>query len=203
MSLTKAIARLPSSTSQLLFLSHPNCQHHFSHSQHHRHTINNPHSTTDHIRHLSLVPKAAKIKTGNLIKTLTIRPSKSDLPGFQSLPPYLVFRYADLNDPTHTTRVVRTKNRSFNLTNFGGGAADQQQLDRGGRVLVSKRPLLLLFAWMLSEQPHIEKYREFWINRGFDILTVQTSPTALLLPGVGGRYVAGDVFKFVSQIRPR
>ena len=47
---------------------------------------------------------------------------------------------------------------------------------RDGRTIAGRMAiilcLLLLFAWMLSEQPHIEKYREFWIKRGFDILTV-------------------------------
>ena len=69
--------------------------------------------------------------------------------------------------------------------------------------VTAARPLVLLFAWMLSKDSHIEKYRELWISRGYDILTVRTSPFDLLLPLTGGRRVAVNVFNFLSKLKPR
>jgi len=65
------------------------------------------------------------------------------------------------------------------------------------------RPLVLLFAWMLSKNSHIDKYREFWTKRGYDILTLQTSPLDLLLPTLGGTRNAQNVFDYLSAITPR
>lgn len=56
---------------------------------------------------------------------------------------------------------------------------------------------------MLSKNSHLEKYRHFWTSRGYDILTVQTSPIDLLLPSVGGRKVAQNVFNFLKELSPR
>ena len=67
----------------------------------------------------------------------------------------------------------------------------------------ASRPLVLLFAWMLSKNEHIEKYRHFWTCRGYDILTLQTSPFDLLLPKIGGRRNAVNVYNFLSRIQPR
>ncbi len=52
---------------------------------------------------------------------------------------------------------------------------------------------------MLSKNSHLEKYRQFWTSRGYDILTVQTSPFDLLLPSLGGRKVAQNVFNFLTR----
>lgn len=65
------------------------------------------------------------------------------------------------------------------------------------------RPLILLFAWMQSKEQHIEKYREFWFERGYDVLSVRTLPQHLLLPGIGGRNNAVSVFNFLSTISPK
>lgn len=44
--------------------------------------------------------------------------------------------------------------------------------------------LVLLFAWMLAKEAHLEKYRTFWASRGYDVLTVRTGPLDTLLPTV-------------------
>ena len=50
---------------------------------------------------------------------------------------------------------------------------------------VNPRPLILLFAWMLAKDAHLDKYRKLWTTRGFDIITIQTSPSDLLVPAFG------------------
>lgn len=78
-----------------------------------------------------------------------------------------------------------------------------EQVENGVTVSTASRPLVLLFAWMLSKNVHIEKYRQFWIARGYDILTVQTSPAALLMPSIGGAKIAETVFRYLATATPR
>jgi len=63
-----------------------------------------------------------------------------------------------------------------------------------------RRPLTLIFSWMLAKDKHLEKYRQLWFRRGFDVLTVRTSPLDLLLPPVGGRVVAKNLVKCLSEL---
>lgn len=65
------------------------------------------------------------------------------------------------------------------------------------------RPLVLLFGWMLSKDKHIEKYRHFWYQRGFDVLSVRTGPTDLLFPKLGGAHIARVVYDYIQSQRPR
>jgi hypothetical protein len=63
-----------------------------------------------------------------------------------------------------------------------------------------RRPLTLIFAWLLAKDKHLEKYRQLWFKRGFDVLTVRTSPLDLLLPPIGGRIVAKNLVKALSEL---
>ena len=67
-------------------------------------------------------------------------------------------------------------------------------------VTTERRPLTLIFAWMLAKDKHLEKYRQMWFKRGFDVLTVRTSPLDLLLPPIGGRIVAQNLVKALSEL---
>ncbi len=58
-----------------------------------------------------------------------------------------------------------------------------------------RRPLTVILAWMLAKDKHLEKYRQLWFRRGFDVLTVRTTPIDLLLPPIGGRVVASNLVK--------
>jgi hypothetical protein len=72
---------------------------------------------------------------------------------------------------------------------------DQHKSDRK-----SSRPLVVFFAWMLAKEPHLEKYRNLYFKRGFDVLTVKTSPLELLLPRRGSQVVAKNVMNFVNEV---
>ncbi|UXI18887.1 forkhead box l1 [Sarcoptes scabiei] len=61
----------------------------------------------------------------------------------------------------------------------------------------SKRPLILLFGWMLSKEQHLNVYRKFWFERGWDVLSCRTLPMHLLLPSRGGRRNAEKMFEFL------
>ncbi|CAM6001533.1 unnamed protein product [Sphagnum balticum] len=53
-----------------------------------------------------------------------------------------------------------------------------------------KRPLAVLLTWLAAQEKHIEKYRNLYLQRGFDVLTVKTSPWDLLFPKNGARKIA-------------
>lgn len=54
----------------------------------------------------------------------------------------------------------------------------------------AKRPLVMMMTWLGAEEKHIEKYRQMYFQRGFDILTVKTNPMDLVFPKNGARQIA-------------
>jgi len=76
--------------------------------------------------------------------------------------------------------------------------ADQQQT-----ITLSARPLVIIMAWMLAKDKHLEKYRQMWFKRGCDVLTVRTSPIDLLLPPVGGKVVANNLVNYLLEMNPQ
>ncbi|CAG2122179.1 unnamed protein product, partial [Medioppia subpectinata] len=67
-------------------------------------------------------------------------------------------------------------------------------------MTTTRRPLTIIFSWMLAKDKHVEKYRQLWYKRGFDVLTVRTSPFDLLVPPLGGQVVAKNVVKGMAQL---
>jgi len=59
------------------------------------------------------------------------------------------------------------------------------------------RPLVVMLAWMLAKKKHINKYCEFYVRRGCDVLTVNITPWQLLWPVSGSQVVAGEVLRFL------
>ena len=67
-------------------------------------------------------------------------------------------------------------------------------------IATTRRPLTVIFTWMLAKDKHVEKYRQLWYKKGFDVLTVKTSPFDLLMPPLGGQVVAKNLVKSLSQL---
>lgn len=61
-------------------------------------------------------------------------------------------------------------------------------------VVQHARPLMLLFGWMLAKRKHIQKYEEYYLNRGYNVMTVSGSPMDILKPeraqGIASRLLA-------------
>ena len=51
-------------------------------------------------------------------------------------------------------------------------------------------PLVVLLTWLAAQEKHIEKYRSLYLKKGFDVMTVKTSPYELLFPGFGAKKIA-------------
>lgn len=62
-----------------------------------------------------------------------------------------------------------------------------------------ERRLVVLMSWLEAKEKHIEKYRQFYLDRGFDVLNVKTSPMDLLLPGVGSKKISQDFVRFLVE----
>lgn len=54
-------------------------------------------------------------------------------------------------------------------------------------------------SWLEAKEKHIEKYRQFYLDRGFDVLNVKTSPLDLLLPNVGAKKISKDFVRFLVE----
>jgi len=62
-----------------------------------------------------------------------------------------------------------------------------------------ERPLTVILAWLMSQRKHIHKYAKFYLDKGFDVLTVKTTPWQLLWPVGGSHIVANDLLTFLYQ----
>lgn len=125
-----------------------------------------------------------------------VSPTGSNTKG-RSLPAYMVFRQSS---PATSSRQSSAGHATLAWDITG---SDAVPIESTTADTYATRPLVLLFAWMLSKNSQIEKYREFWIKRGYDILTVQTSPIDLLLPSIGGKRVAKNVYNFLNKLTPK
>ncbi|XP_012269924.2 uncharacterized protein LOC105694125 [Athalia rosae] len=61
------------------------------------------------------------------------------------------------------------------------------------------RPLLVILSWLLSKKRHIKKFIDFYMEQGFDVITVSISPWQLIWPAKGSRLVAADLLAFLEQ----
>nr|XP_022906273.1 uncharacterized protein LOC111418072 [Onthophagus taurus]XP_022906274.1 uncharacterized protein LOC111418072 [Onthophagus taurus] len=61
------------------------------------------------------------------------------------------------------------------------------------------RPLVVMPVWLLAQNKHIYKYSKFYIDKGFDVLSINVTPWQLLWPVKGTQVVAGDILKFLDS----
>lgn len=62
-----------------------------------------------------------------------------------------------------------------------------------------RKKLMILFAYMLPNEKHLDKYRKIYYDHGFDVLTVQTSPFQFFFPSIGAKKVADHVYEFIDK----
>ncbi|RWS20983.1 Transmembrane protein 53-like protein [Leptotrombidium deliense] len=60
-----------------------------------------------------------------------------------------------------------------------------------------KRPLSVILAWLAAKEKYLEKYRQIWLQRGFDVLTVKLTPNKLLVPTLGSKKLITDLLKLL------
>ena len=55
---------------------------------------------------------------------------------------------------------------------------------------------------MFAKDKHLEKIRDLWFEKGFDVMTIRTSLKDSLLPKIGSQIVAKNVVKVLSDLKP-
>ncbi|XP_035672812.1 transmembrane protein 53-B-like isoform X2 [Branchiostoma floridae] len=61
------------------------------------------------------------------------------------------------------------------------------------------KPLVLIFAWMLPQRKHMQKFENIYLARGCDVMTINIQPLQLILPKTGAQVIAEKVVDFVHQ----
>ncbi|CAO1333161.1 unnamed protein product [Diamesa hyperborea] len=61
------------------------------------------------------------------------------------------------------------------------------------------RPMVLLLAWLLAKQKHLDVYSQMYLDQGFDVLIAHISPWQFFWPTNGAQLVAADVIKFLAN----
>jgi acetyl esterase/lipase len=64
--------------------------------------------------------------------------------------------------------------------------------------LAPDRKLVIFMSWLMAKDRQIEKYRQIYMERGFDVLTVQTYPYQFLAPPLGAQRVAENLLRFLK-----
>lgn len=67
------------------------------------------------------------------------------------------------------------------------------------QATTANRKLVVLMSWLEAQEKHIEKYRQFYLERGFDVLNVKTSSLDLLLPNRGAKKISKDFMRFMIE----
>ncbi|XP_054930768.2 uncharacterized protein l(2)k09913 isoform X3 [Dermacentor andersoni] len=60
-----------------------------------------------------------------------------------------------------------------------------------------ENPLTVLLAWMNAKDKHLQHYHDFYLQLGFDVLTVRTLPLQLAFPTSGAQVVAKRLLDFL------
>lgn len=69
----------------------------------------------------------------------------------------------------------------------------------GGFLSEDQRPLCVLMGWLMAKKKHMMKYAQFYLDQGFDVLSVSCNPYQLLFPQNGGKVIAKDVLTFMRN----
>ncbi|XP_066275434.1 transmembrane protein 53-like [Branchiostoma lanceolatum] len=63
----------------------------------------------------------------------------------------------------------------------------------------TKKPLVLIFAWMSAQRRHMQKFEKIYLERGCDVMTITIRLPQLLLPKTGSQVIAEKVVDFLHQ----
>ncbi|KAK7081995.1 hypothetical protein SK128_014242 [Halocaridina rubra] len=119
-------------------------------------------------------------------RSLIFRSSRACVPAISSM---IQMRYL------HSVKLSRNL-EFFSSTNE---ALPKDTMELGPALGNRKRPMTLLFAWLMSREKHIHKYCQFYNNLGIDVLKVRISPYDLLRPTKGAQCVADQVLQFLHS----
>jgi hypothetical protein len=85
---------------------------------------------------------------------------------------------------TASHRLLSTKSLSPSVTLVSNSDSIQSLRSRPDLSSYSSegRPLTILLCWLMAKNNAVKKYAQFYLDQGFDVLTVRITPWQLLLP---------------------
>ncbi|XP_065307834.2 transmembrane protein 53 isoform X1 [Dermacentor albipictus] len=88
------------------------------------------------------------------------------------------------------------------LTSSSSARPDEVMGHRGvssssSNSALRENPLTVLLAWMNARDKHLQNYHDFYLQLGFDVLTVRTLPLQLAFPTSGAQVVAKWLLDFL------
>lgn len=78
-------------------------------------------------------------------------------------------------------------------------AEDEEKLKKICELKRRERKLVVLMTWLGAEERHINKYRQFYLERGFDVLNVNTTSIDILVPRYFTKRNAADCVRFLTN----
>lgn len=60
------------------------------------------------------------------------------------------------------------------------------------------KPLVILLSWMLAKRKHMFKFADFYMEHGFDVLSINMTPWQMLWPRKGSHVIANEVVTFLD-----
>lgn len=105
---------------------------------------------------------------------------------FQAFVPMMIIQNMSTQTNSVTNQVI---SRNLELRQ----CKDQQKRDSD-----LPRPLVCLFAWMMAKRRHINKYGDFYLDRGLDVLNIQIHPDQGFLP-VRAQACAQQVLDYIDH----
>ncbi|CAL8081250.1 unnamed protein product [Orchesella dallaii] len=143
-------------------------------------------------RLIQLVPTAARLNTP---QGKAFKKALTPLMVLHSISPIGQTQNRSLTTKTLTKSIELLSNSNKEIKSTPGNPL--QLVVPGGQY--EERPLSILLCWLMSEKKHVMKYARFYLDQGFDVLTVRVTPWQLLWPVSGTQVVAKDLVNFMSH----
>ncbi|XP_063980090.1 transmembrane protein 53 [Diachasmimorpha longicaudata] len=72
-----------------------------------------------------------------------------------------------------------------------------EKLEHDGKP--NEKPLLVLLSWLMAKPKHVRKYAQLYLEQGFDVMHVGSTPWQIMWPVKGTRPIAYDLLAFLEQ----
>jgi hypothetical protein len=96
---------------------------------------------------------------------------------------------------------ISLRHLNYQLSHISSSIESKEESNSS--IYPSDRPLVVLLTWLAAQDKHIEKYSSLYLQKGFDVLTVKTSPFDLLFPTIGARKIAQNCVLTLQKELPQ
>ncbi len=139
------------------------------------------------------------MSVSTLTKTLALKPRPLALfaltgSSSPSLPIMLQFQRSLTTKKLSPTVAFMTKSEPTSLKGLKSPIRGPWEYRSEGR------PLSILLCWLMAKNNAVNKYAQFYLDRGFDVLTVRITPTQLLIPTLSNGIVERELMPILKNV---